>query len=80
MLPIFCDGISRRSFLRIGGLGIGAGAFSLTDLGRLASEQNDQEGARVLLARALRTFASSGSSMSQNMLRSIRSRRSTRPI
>lgn len=31
----FCDGVSRRSFLRIGGLGIGAGALSLADLGRL---------------------------------------------
>jgi hypothetical protein len=31
----FCDGISRRSFLRIGALGIGAGAFTLADLNRL---------------------------------------------
>src|SRR6266545_744735 len=31
----YCDGVSRRSFLRIGGLGIGAGAMSLADLGRL---------------------------------------------
>jgi len=31
----YCDGISRRSFLRIGGLGIGAGALTLADLGRL---------------------------------------------
>jgi hypothetical protein len=34
-----CDGISRRSFLRIGGLGIGAGALSLADLGRLEAAQ-----------------------------------------
>jgi hypothetical protein len=31
----FCDGISRRSFLQIGGLGIGAGALTLADLNRL---------------------------------------------
>jgi len=31
----YCDGVSRRSFLRIGGLGIGAGALTLADLGRL---------------------------------------------
>src|SRR5207248_10545088 len=28
----FCDGISRRSFLRIGALGLGAGSLTLTDL------------------------------------------------
>jgi hypothetical protein len=32
-------------------------ARSLTDLGRLASEQNNHEDARALLAQALRTFA-----------------------
>src|SRR4029453_13766283 len=31
----YCDGISRRSFLRIGGLGLGAGALTLADLNRL---------------------------------------------
>jgi hypothetical protein len=30
----FCDGISRRSFLRIGALGVGAGAFGLADIFR----------------------------------------------
>jgi hypothetical protein len=30
----FCDGVSRRSFLKIGGLGLGAGALSLTDVFR----------------------------------------------
>jgi hypothetical protein len=35
----YCDGISRRSFLRIGGLGIGAGALSLSDLGLLEAAQ-----------------------------------------
>jgi len=31
----YCDGVSRRSFLRIGALGLGAGAFTLADLNRL---------------------------------------------
>lgn len=35
----YCDGISRRGFLRIGGLGIGAGALSLADLTRLEAAQ-----------------------------------------
>src|SRR5437879_4860918 len=30
----YCDGISRRSFLRIGALGVGAGALTLADLFR----------------------------------------------
>jgi hypothetical protein len=33
-----CDGISRRSALRIGALGLGAGAFSLADLFRLEAQ------------------------------------------
>src|SRR4029079_12862666 len=35
----YCDGISRRGFLRIGGLGIGAGALSLAELGRREAAQ-----------------------------------------
>jgi hypothetical protein len=35
----FCDGISRRSFLRIGALGIGAGALTLADLNRLEAAE-----------------------------------------
>jgi hypothetical protein len=31
----FCDGISRRGFLKIGALGVGAGALSLSDLLRI---------------------------------------------
>src|SRR5262252_3075819 len=31
----YCDGLSRRSFLRIGALGLGAGALTLADLHRL---------------------------------------------
>jgi hypothetical protein len=34
----YCDGVSRRSFLKIGGLGVGAGALSLTDLFRLETQ------------------------------------------
>src|SRR5260370_42487624 len=30
----YCDGISRRSFLKIGALGVGAGGFMLSDLYR----------------------------------------------
>jgi hypothetical protein len=35
----YCDGISRRSFLRIGALGVGAGALTLADLARLEAAQ-----------------------------------------
>jgi len=31
----YCDGVSRRSFLRIGALGLGAGALTLADLNQL---------------------------------------------
>ncbi|MBS0209652.1 MAG: DUF1501 domain-containing protein [Planctomycetes bacterium] len=34
----FCDGVSRRSFLRIGALGMGAGALTLGDLLRLEAQ------------------------------------------
>jgi hypothetical protein len=34
----FCDGISRRSFLRIGALGIGAGALTLADVFRAEAQ------------------------------------------
>src|SRR5262245_4409087 len=40
----FCDGISRRSFLSIGGLGLGAGALTLADLNRI--EAADGKGKR----------------------------------
>src|SRR5215469_11629853 len=36
----YCEGVSRRSFLKIGGLGVGAGALSLTDLFRLEARAN----------------------------------------
>src|SRR5438552_14039118 len=31
----YCDGVSRRSFIKIGALGVGAGALTLADLNRL---------------------------------------------
>src|SRR5438270_10036138 len=34
----YCDGISRRSFLKIGALGIGAGSFTLADLFRAEAQ------------------------------------------
>lgn len=34
----FCDGISRRGFLKIGALGVGAGALSLADLLRIEAQ------------------------------------------
>jgi hypothetical protein len=37
----FCDGVSRRSFLRIGALGVGAGALTLADVLRAESHAAD---------------------------------------
>ncbi len=34
----YCDGVSRRSFLKIGALGLGAGAFNLADLYRAEAQ------------------------------------------
>src|SRR6266581_1253691 len=42
----YCDGISRRGFLRIGALGIGAGALTLTDLFRLEAQGATRPGTR----------------------------------
>src|SRR5438309_1056130 len=36
----YCDGVSRRSFLKIGGLGVGAGALTLADLFHLEARAN----------------------------------------
>lgn len=41
-----CDGISRRGFLRIGSLGVGAGALTLADLFRLEAQGKTQSGSR----------------------------------
>lgn len=39
----FCDGLTRRSFLKIGALGVGAGGFSLADLYRVEAAQRATE-------------------------------------
>jgi hypothetical protein len=41
-----CDGVSRRGFLRIGALGLGAGALSLSDLFRLEAQGATRPGTR----------------------------------
>src|SRR5262245_39626994 len=41
-----CDGVSRRGFLRIGALGVGAGALSLADLFRLEAHAGARPGSR----------------------------------
>jgi hypothetical protein len=41
-----CDGVSRRGFLRIGALGVGAGALTLTDLFRLEARAGTRTGTR----------------------------------
>jgi hypothetical protein len=41
-----CDGISRRGFLRIGALGVGAGALTLADLFRLEAQAGVKPGTR----------------------------------
>jgi hypothetical protein len=41
-----CDGVSRRGFLRIGALGVGAGALSLADLFRLEAQAGARPGSR----------------------------------
>jgi hypothetical protein len=42
----FCDGVSRRGFLRIGALGVGAGALTLADLFRLEAQADAAPGTR----------------------------------
>ena len=43
----YCDGVSRRSFLRIGGLGSAPAALTLADLNRLqAAAGSSQRGKR----------------------------------
>ena len=39
----YCDGVSRRSFLRIGALGVGAGALTLADLHRMEAAQGSSQ-------------------------------------
>jgi hypothetical protein len=42
----YCDGVARREFLRIGALGVGAGAFNMVDLLRAEESQARQTGKR----------------------------------
>src|SRR5947209_7443907 len=42
----YCDGLSRRSFLRIGALGVGAAALTLADLFRLEARGATRPGTR----------------------------------
>ena len=42
--PRDCDGLSRRGFLRIGAMGLGAGALSLADVYRLEASQKSPGG------------------------------------
>jgi hypothetical protein len=48
----YCDGVSRRSFLRIGALGVGAGALTLADVFR-AEAAAERAGARPSRHRAV---------------------------
>jgi hypothetical protein len=42
----YCDGISRRGFLRIGALGVGASALTLADLFRIEAQAGTRPGTR----------------------------------
>ena len=42
----YCDGVSRRGFLRIGALGVGAGALTLADLFRIEAHAGVKPGTR----------------------------------
>jgi hypothetical protein len=42
----YCDGVSRRGFLRIGALGVGAGALTLADLFRIEAQAGTRPGTR----------------------------------
>src|SRR5437764_1326220 len=45
----FCDGISRRSFLKIGALGIGAHALTLPDVFRSEARANTASGHKAVI-------------------------------
>ena len=45
----FCDGISRRSFLKVGGLSFGAGGFSLADLYRAEASAGKSESHKAVI-------------------------------
>jgi hypothetical protein len=45
----FCDGISRRSFLRIGALGLGAGGLTLADVYRAEAQTGTTSGHKAVI-------------------------------
>jgi hypothetical protein len=45
----FCDGVSRRSFLRIGALGLGAGSLTLADLFRAEARANTRSSHKAVI-------------------------------
>jgi hypothetical protein len=45
----FCDGVSRRSFLRIGALGVGAGALTLADVFRSEARAGTGSGHKAVI-------------------------------
>jgi len=45
----YCDGISRRSFLRIGALGIGAGSLTLADIFRAEARANTSSSHKAII-------------------------------
>ena len=45
----YCDGISRRSFLRIGALGIGAGSLTLADVFRAEARAGSGSGHKAVI-------------------------------
>jgi uncharacterized protein (DUF1501 family) len=44
-----CTGVSRRDFLRVGGVGLGSLGLSLADLNALATDHRRQDRAVILL-------------------------------
>src|SRR5262245_56729809 len=49
----FCDGLSRRNFLAIGALGVGANALTLSDLFRAESQAATVDGPKIPTKRGL---------------------------
>src|SRR5882672_5721656 len=45
----YCDGVSRRSFIKIGALGLGAGSLNLADVLRAESNSNGRSGHKAVI-------------------------------
>jgi hypothetical protein len=57
----YCDGISRRGFLRIGALGVGAGALTLADVFRAEARQaRDRDGKTTRHRSVINIFLGGG--------------------